>query len=132
MHKKSPSKLWRKFKNRYQLEGVKSNISNKTYYPPILVEPQTANTQFGNYKYKKLGKLISWSIVHSTPEGFENQKPYIVGIIELEDGERLTAQIVDTSPADLRQGEILIPTFRKVYQDGQDGVIHYALKWTKP
>jgi uncharacterized OB-fold protein len=132
LHKKSPSKIWRKFNNRYQIEGVKSTQSKKTYYPPILFEPETLNTKFEPFKYNSIGKLVSWTVVYSPPEGFENQKPYIVGIVELEDGERLTTQIVDTNPDDLNQGDILIPNFRKIYEDGEDGVIHYGLKWMKP
>lgn len=131
MHRKSPSKIWRKFQNRYSLEGVKSEISGKTYYPPVLFEAKNTENKFSIKKYKKIGKLISWSVINSTPNGFENIKPYIVAIIELEDGERLTSQVVDIDSKELKKGDILLPTFRKIFEDGKDGIIHYGLKWTK-
>lgn len=131
MHRKSPSKIWRKFNNRYALQGVKSKTSSNSYYPPILTEADL-NTEFDLINYKKEGKLVTWSLVSAPPNGFENMKPYIVAIIELEDGQRLTSQVVDVDTAELKKDDTLTPTFRKIYEDGEDGIIHYGLKWTKP
>lgn len=111
--------------------GSKSKTSGKTYYPPVLFEEGNKNNEFEVFKYKKVGKLVSWSSVSATPNGFENIKPYTVAIIELEDGQRLTSQIVDIEENELKKGDILVPTFRKIYEDGEDGIIHYGLKWTK-
>lgn len=131
MHRRSPSKLWRKFGSRYSLIGNKSNISGKSYFPPVNVEPENGNTELKIFYYKKEAKLVAWSTVQAAPEGFERYKPYIVAILELEDGERLTSQIVDVEVEKLKRGDILVPTFRKIYADGDDGIIHYGLKWTK-
>ena len=131
MHRKSPSKIWRKFQNRYLLEGVKSETSGKTFYPPVIFEAGNPENKFTINKYKKEGKLVTWSVVNAAPNGFEDFKPYVVAIIELEAGERLTSQIVDVESKELQKGDILIPTFRKIYEDGKDGIIHYGLKWTK-
>ncbi|MBP9759503.1 hypothetical protein KBD45_07465, partial [Candidatus Dojkabacteria bacterium] len=77
MHRKSPSKIWRKFQNRYLLEGVKSGTSGKTFYPPISFESGNAENKFTSVKYKKEGKLVTWSVVNAAPNGFEDIKPYI-------------------------------------------------------
>ena len=130
MYKDSPSKIWRKFNTRYSLTGVKSKETGKSYYPPVLVE-NTGNTEFVVEKIKKIGKLITWSEVTSPPEGFEKMKPYIVGIIEFENGERTTAQIIEVDIRSLRHGDKLIPVFRKYFEAGEDGIIHYGLKWKK-
>nr|MBP9759461.1 OB-fold domain-containing protein [Candidatus Dojkabacteria bacterium] len=94
-------------------------------------ESGNAENKFTSVKYKKEGKLVTWSVVNAAPNGFEDIKPYIIGIIELEDGERLTSQIIDIESNELQKGDILIPTFRKIYEDGKDGIIHYGLKWMK-
>jgi uncharacterized protein len=130
MYKKSPSKVWRKFNNRYSLTGVKSKETGKSYYPPVLVE-KTGNTEFAIEKIKKAGKLITWSQVTSPPEGFEDYKPYIIGIIEFENGERTTAQIVESEFTNLKYGDKLVPVFRKYFEAGDDGIIHYGLKWRR-
>ena len=132
MHRKSPAKIWRKFPHRYSLVGSKSNETKRTYYPPILVEPLTENKQFTEEKMPKRAKLVSWSLVHSPPEGHERLKPYVVGILEFPNGEKFTTQLVDVEHDKLSFGDIMIPVFRRIFVDGEDGVIHYGLKWTRP
>lgn len=131
MHRKSPSKIWRKFGSRYSLIGSKSKVTDKTYYPPVHVEPENGNTEFSEHQFKKSAKLVTWSRVDAAPSGFERYKPYIMAILELENGERLTTQVVDVDYDKLQKGDTLFPLFRKYFQDGDDGVIHYGLKWTK-
>ncbi|MBD3362654.1 transcriptional regulator [Candidatus Dojkabacteria bacterium] len=131
MHKKSPSKIWRKFKSRYLLIGSKSKKTDKAYYPPVFVEPENSNTEFEAYRFENEAKLITWSEVNAPPAGFEDMKPYIVGILEFKNGERITTQIVDVDYNKLQKGDVFIPTFRKYFEDGKDGIIHYGLKWTK-
>jgi uncharacterized protein len=131
MHRKSPSKIWRNISRRYALVGSKSEETGKVYFPPISVEPENGNTKFKPEAFAKRATLITWSTVTSPPTGYEKYKPYIVAILELENGERLTSQIVDVEEATLQKGDVLFPTFRKFFEDGKDGVIHYGLKWTK-
>lgn len=131
MHKSSPSKIWRKERNKYSITGVKSNKTGKVYFPPILVEPENGNTEFSEYHFKPEAKLISWSIVRAAPTGYEALTPYVVAILELEGGQKLTGEIVDVDPETLKKGDILRAIFRKVYSDGEAGVIHYGFKWTK-
>ena len=41
------------------------------------------------------GNLVTWTVIHVAPRGFLGQTPYIVGIVELDQGVRVTAQIAD-------------------------------------
>lgn len=75
-------------------------------------------------------KLITWSVVSATLDGFEDYSPMIIAIVEFDNGKRITTQITDVNPKDLTQGIILRPTFRKVYAAGENGVIHYGVKYT--
>lgn len=130
MHRKSPAKLWRKSKNVYRLVGNKSLSSGKEYYPPINYE-EGNDKGFADIEMPPKAKLVTWSIVRVAPSGFENQLPYAVAIMEFDNGERVTGQIVDTDIHLLQKGDILYPTFRKMYEDGHDGIIHYGIKWSK-
>jgi len=55
--------------------------------------------------------------------------PYAVGIVELEDGVRLTAQIVDCSFDELRVGLPVKIEFRRIYEEGKAGIICYGYKF---
>ncbi len=75
------------------------------------------------------GKLITYTVIRVAPEGFEDQTPYAVGIAELDDGARLTAQVVDCDFSQLRVGLRVKLEFRKMHEDGAAGIIHYGYKF---
>lgn len=75
------------------------------------------------------GKVVSYSVVHDAPEDFEMQKPYIIAIVEMKDGARLTAPIIDCDECDIKIGMEVEATFRKLGEEGKAGVIHYGYKF---
>jgi len=52
-----------------------------------------------------------------------------MGIIDMEEGVRLTSQLIDVKPDDVRIGMKVQATFRKLGQEGEAGVIHYGYKF---
>jgi len=131
MHKKSPIKIWRKFNNRYRLLGNQCRKCHRKFYPPVKLCEKCQSSDFNDYEFAPKGKLITWSKVYACPKGYESFVPYIIGIIELEEGERITSQIVDIDESELTYGLELVPIFRKIYQNGTAGIIHYGLKFRK-
>ncbi len=83
----------------------------------------------------KKGKILVWTKILVPPLGFENQAPYLVGIVEFEDKSRMPVQIVGCEEQDLpagRQGlrvnqkvEVVI---RKVGKARSEDVIEYGVK----
>lgn len=80
-------------------------------------------------KLRKTGKILTFSIIRSAPAGFEKETPYPVAIIELDDGPKLTSQIVDYKEEDLKIGRRVEACFRRIYTDGKEGIINYGLKF---
>lgn len=76
----------------------------------------------------KKGRLLVWTKVLNSPEGFESQTPYLVGIIELETKEKLPLQIVDTDEKSLKKGQRIITVLRKLKTPPPEGVIEYGIK----
>lgn len=130
MHKGSSAKSWRKYKTKYRLVGNQGVKSGKKYYPPVFVSQKDSSEKLQEYEFKPEGKLITWSIVHGAPKGYEEYAPYIIGIVELEDKERVTTQIVNVKKSQLKYGLKLKAVFRKIYQDGNEGIIDYGLNFT--
>jgi hypothetical protein len=83
------------------------------------------------YKLSRRGKVISYTVVHSAADGFEDQVPYVLAIVELEGGPRITTQITDCDPSDIKIGDEVEMVFRRMGQDGEDGVIYYGFKGRK-
>jgi uncharacterized OB-fold protein len=76
------------------------------------------------------GKIVTYSIIYVAPENFEGQTPYPIAIIQLEEGPRVTAQIVDCDLDKIKIGLEVKPTFRKIQEDGWIGAIYYGYKFT--
>ena len=88
-----------------------------------------------DFQFSGNGKIITFTKVHTTQvnsESGENdnlcvESPYVLAIIELEEGPRLTSQIADSdSPA---IGDKVELVFRKLSQKGDQGVIRYGYKF---
>lgn len=77
------------------------------------------------------GEVITYSIVHVGPENFEEQVPYPIAIIKLEEGPQITAQIVDCDLKDIHIGMKVEQTFRKIQEEGYTGAIYYGYKFKK-
>jgi len=60
----------------------------------------------------------------------EIEAPYIVGIVELDEGPKVTAQIVDAREEELKIGMPVKMVFRRLRVDGDEGLIHYGFKFT--
>jgi hypothetical protein len=49
------------------------------------------------------GRLISWTVIRVAPQRYAAEAPYTVGLVELDEGLRLTARI-DGPPESLSRG----------------------------
>ena len=86
----------------------------------------------GKMKEVKLGgkgKVVTYSIIYVAPEHLEGQAPYPVAIIKLDEGPRITAQIVDCENDKVKIGMKVQSTFRKIQADGYTGAIYYGYKF---
>jgi uncharacterized OB-fold protein len=58
--------------------------------------------------------------------------PYIVALINLEEGPRITAQLADVSPNEVKIGMPVEMVIRKISEEGERGVIQYGYKFRSP
>jgi uncharacterized OB-fold protein len=81
------------------------------------------------FKFKGLGKIHTFAIVRQAPQNFKRQMPYIIAQVELDEGAKLTAQIVNVDPEKVFIGMRVRSCFRKVTEFGQGGIIVYGYKF---
>ena len=72
---------------------------------------------------------MTHTVIRVAAGEFSNMIPFAVGIVELDDGTRITGQIVDCEPAELRRGQKVKFEFRRIQEDGEGGVIAYGYKF---
>lgn len=122
-------RFWRKIKYRYNLIGTYCENCDTYYYPPRNICPKCRRK--GKIKEVKLsgkGKVISYTIVHEAPENFKMMKPYVLALIQLDEGPIVTSQLV-CKPEEVKIGMRVRAVFRKYGEEGEDGIIYYGTKF---
>ncbi len=123
-------RFWREIPNRYNLIGTRCGTCNKIFFPPRYICPSCRRTgKLEPYKLGGKGKIVSYTVTYVAPNGFEDQAPYVMAIIELDEGPKLTAQVTDCSPGQVRIGDRVEMVFRRMGQEGEDGPIYYGYKF---
>jgi uncharacterized OB-fold protein len=125
----TPSRYWREIPQRYRLEAAKCKNCGFVAFPPRQVCPRCHSRSFETIVLADAGKVVTYTIIRVPPQPFSDQAPYAVGIVELDDGVRLTGQIVDCAFEELKIGRRVKIEFRKIYQEGEAGVIYYGYKF---
>jgi len=126
MYSSSPSASWRRIKTRNCLIGNKCDKCNTLFYPPKNI-CKCGNGKLSEFKFSGKGKLVSFSEIHTPPTNLEDQIPYTIAIIKLEEGPKLTAQVVDFDK--VKTGMEVEACLRKIYTSGKSGIIHYGTKF---
>ncbi len=122
-------RYWRLRNQRYHLEGSQCTNCGRFFFPPRQICPVCKQQNMRAHKFKGTGKVFSYSVVYQTSERFEGQAPYVVALIELDEGVRLTAQLTDV---DLSAVEMSLPVemvVRKIFEEGNNGPIFYGYKF---
>jgi len=125
----TPSRYWREIPQRYRFEAGKCTKCGFIAYPPRGVCPRCGNREFALARLAETGALLTYTIIRVPPATFEDQSPYVLGIAELDDGVRLTAQVVDCDFAALKVGMRVKLEFRRISQESEAGVIYYGYKF---
>ena len=121
---------WRHIPQRYNLIGSKCTRCGETYFPKRVMCPECRRKgKLENIKFSGKGKIHTYSIIHTPTEEFKALSPYTVAIIELEEGAKITSQIVDCQNNDIQIGDDVELVFRKIKEEGDEGVISYGYKF---
>ena len=89
--------------------------------PSVMVE---------KFTFSGHGTVYSFTTVSEAPEGYEGQAPYIVGLIRLDEGAMITAQITDDDGGVQIDDRVEMVT-RKLTTEGERGIIIYGYKFRK-
>jgi len=125
----TPSRYWREIPQRYRLEAGKCKNCGLVVFPPRIICPRCKSRDFEKVNLAESGKIITFTIIRVPPQQFVDQAPYAVGIVELDDGVKLTGQIVDCNFEEMKIGKRVKIEFRKIFDEGEAGIICYGYKF---
>ncbi|BAM00836.1 MULTISPECIES: Zn-ribbon domain-containing OB-fold protein [Caldilinea] len=75
------------------------------------------------------GEVYSFTTMYNVPRGYEDQKPYTIALIKLDEGPMVTAQLTDVDPQDVKIGMRVEMVTRKLREEGEEGQIIYGYKF---
>jgi len=121
---------WRRIPERYRLTGSACETCKTNYFPTRKLCPKCRRKgKIVMKQFSGKGKVYSFTEVTSGPPGFELETPYVLAIVELEEGPRLTAQVVGVGEKDVAIGVPVEMIFRRILEDSPEGLIHYGYKF---
>ena len=124
----NPARVAREYPNRYRLEATRCSGCGEVVFPARLVCPSCRGRKFTPLALRPEGKVVTFTVIHVPPAAFRNEAPYVLAVVELDEGARLTCQIADVEPDKVATGMPVRLEFRRIQQDGEAGVIAYGHK----
>ena len=129
MHNSSVPLYWRLRESKYMIVGSKCGTCESLYFPPRNFCPGCRREgKIEPFKFSGEGRIVSYTIIRTAPGGFERMVPYAVAIVKLKEGPSISGQIVGNLE-DVEIGSKVTPVFRRMYEDGSEGLIHYGFKF---
>ena len=124
------SRHWRLRKQRYGLVGEICPHCEAKIFPPRDVCPECGQEAKTTYNFSGRGEVYSYTTIYNAPQGFEDQAPYTVALVKLEEGPMITAQLTDLGDDDVEIGTPVEMVTRRLRQDGDErGLIVYGYKF---
>ena len=111
----------------YRLEGRRCTSCGALQFPPRDVCGRCRGRDLEPYRFSGRGKVYAFSEVAQAPSGFH--APYVVAMIELEEGIRVTAQLTDVEAPDVEVGMDVEMVTRRLQTQGERGYLVYGYKF---
>ncbi len=92
-----------KFLEEKKLMGSRCRACGRLYLPPRPLCPECFGEEMEWVELSGRGRLVAFTAVHVAPTamlaaGYSREKPYCVGLVRLEEGPRISAQILGFDP----------------------------------
>jgi uncharacterized OB-fold protein len=122
-------RYWRLRQQRYALVGDVCPHCESKIFPPRDVCPYFGEEAKTTYEFSGKGKIYSYTIMRDAPAGYEENLPYTVAVVALDEGPMVTAQLTDLGDQPVEIGMPVEMVTRRVRQDGDKrGMIVYGYK----
>jgi hypothetical protein len=121
---------WRLKQQRLGMAGEICPSCQALIFPPRDVCPECGGEAKTPFYFSGKGEVYSFTTMLSGPAGFEEYAPYVVALVQLEEGPMLTAQLTDVDVDEVFIGMPVEMVTRKLRTDNGDvGTIIYSYKF---
>lgn len=78
-----------------KLLGLKCKDCGKITVPPKMTCQECGETNLDIVELSKRGKIVTFTVVNVAPEGRQNEVPYIIALVELDEGPWIMGNLID-------------------------------------
>ncbi len=111
----------------YRLEGQRCTSCECIQFPPRSSCRSCRSRSLEPHPLSGRGAVFSYAQVGQGPHGFA--APYVVAMVQLEEGIRITAQLTDIEPDEVAIGLPVEMVVRKIREYGANGYLVYGYKF---
>jgi uncharacterized OB-fold protein len=118
---------------RLAFEGERCTECGTVAFPPKAVCPDCRAEESETVDLSGAGEVYSYTVLSpgGAPPEFAGQARaegrYVVAVVELEEGPRITAQVTGVAPDDVHIGMPVTGEIRRLYEE--EGVVRYGFKF---
>jgi hypothetical protein len=121
---------WRLRQQRYGLVGEVCQHCEAKIFPPRDICPSCGQEAKTLYAFSGKGEVYSYTTIYEAPAGYDENAPYTVALVKLNEGPLVTAQLTDLGDQPIQIGMPVEMVTRKLRQDGDErGMLVYGYKF---
>jgi uncharacterized OB-fold protein len=121
---------WRLRQQRYGLVGEVCPHCEAKIFPPRDICPSCGQEAKTLYAFSGKGEVYSYTTIYEAPAGYDENAPYTVALVKLNEGPLVTAQLTDVGDQPIQIGMPVEMVTRKLRQDGDErGMLVYGYKF---
>lgn len=109
-----------------RLEGQRCSCG-AVQFPPRPVCRACGGTDLATHRLTGRGKVFSWSGAAQPRAAVVG--PYLVAVVELEEGIRITAQLTGLDPEEIEVGLPVVMVTRRIRERGEEDYLVYGYKF---
>lgn len=123
-------RYWRMKNQRYALVGEVCPHCDAKLFPPRDVCPHCGQDAKTKFTFSGRGEVYSFTTISDAPAGYEENAPYTVALVKLNEGPVVTAQLTDLGAQPVEIGMPVEMVTRKIRSDGNErGILVYGYKF---
>jgi uncharacterized protein len=113
-----------------RLMGSRCKREGALYLPPRALCPADFRSEMEWVEFSGRGRLAAFSIIHIGTQamieaGFDRQHPYCTGVVALEEGPQISAQILDVNVLHPETIQIGMPLVAAFVERGQQTILAF-------
>ncbi len=97
-------------------------------FPPRADCPQCLSGDFEYKEFSGKARLVTYTKIHAAPTGFENDVPYTIGVVDLEECGRLLAWFGDTISDDEIGIGMELQVVPRIFEEIEEIKVYYSLE----